>query len=52
MNFPTHIVSAGGIVEDSQGNILLVKTQHNGWVYSGGIISGKDYSRIFYFAHV
>lgn len=30
MNFPTHIVSAGGIVEDDQGNILLVKTQHNG----------------------
>lgn len=38
MNFPTHIVSAGGIVEDSDGNILLVKTQHNGWVYPGGII--------------
>lgn len=37
MNFPTHIVSAGGIVEDGQGNILLVKTQHDGWVYPGGI---------------
>lgn len=38
MNFPTHIVSAGGIVEDGHGNILLVKTQHDGWVYPGGII--------------
>ncbi|MFS0614318.1 NUDIX hydrolase [Lederbergia ruris] len=33
---PTHIVAAGGIVEDDQGNILLVKTHHGGWVYPGG----------------
>ena len=26
MPFPTHIVAAGGLVEDGQGNILLVKT--------------------------
>lgn len=37
MAFPTHIVSAGGIVEDGNGNILLVKTEHDGWVYPGGI---------------
>ncbi|WP_434748372.1 NUDIX hydrolase [Paenibacillus amylolyticus] len=37
MSFPTHIVSAGGIVEDGQGNILLVKTHDDGWVYPGGI---------------
>lgn len=36
MSFPTHIVSAGGIVEDSKGNILLVKTRDGGWVYPGG----------------
>lgn len=24
MSFPTHIVSAGGIVEDGQGNILQI----------------------------
>ncbi|GAM12382.1 NUDIX hydrolase [Mesobacillus selenatarsenatis] len=36
MSFPTHIVSAGGIVEDSEGNILLVKTRDGGWVYPGG----------------
>lgn len=36
MSFPTHIVSAGGIVEDSKGNILLVKTRYGGWVYPGG----------------
>lgn len=30
MNFPTHIVSAGGIGGEVQGNTLLSKTQHNG----------------------
>lgn len=37
MVFPTHIVSAGGIVEDGHGNILLVKARDDGWVYPGGI---------------
>lgn len=36
MTMPTHIVAVGGIVEDEQGNILLVKTQHDGWVFPGG----------------
>lgn len=38
MTFPTHIVSAGGIVEDESGNILLVKAHDDGWVYPGGIV--------------
>lgn len=38
MVFPTHIVSAGGIVEDGNRNILLVKTLDGGWVYPGGIV--------------
>ncbi|GGG70014.1 NUDIX hydrolase [Paenibacillus radicis (ex Gao et al. 2016)] len=37
MAFPTHIVSAGGIVEDEHGHILLVKAHDDGWVYPGGI---------------
>lgn len=37
MAFPTHIVSAGGIVEDGNGNILLVKAHDDGWVYPGRI---------------
>ncbi len=36
MSFPTHIVSAGGFVEDGEENILLVKTRDGGWVYPGG----------------
>ncbi|WP_248924188.1 NUDIX hydrolase [Paenibacillus hamazuiensis] len=35
MAFPTHIVSAGGIVEDGHGNILLVKAHDDGWVSRG-----------------
>ncbi|MDQ0114050.1 NUDIX hydrolase [Paenibacillus harenae] len=36
MAMPTHIIAVGGIVENEQGHILLVKTQHGGWVFPGG----------------
>lgn len=36
MAMPTHIVAVGGIVEKEQGHVLLVKTQHGGWVFPGG----------------
>lgn len=36
MAMPKHIVAVGGIVENEDGNILLVKTQHGGWVCPGG----------------
>jgi len=36
MNMPTHIVAVSGIVEDERGDILLVRTKDNGWVYPGG----------------
>jgi 8-oxo-dGTP diphosphatase len=36
MQMPTHIVAVGGIVEDSNGNVLLVKTVHRGWETPGG----------------
>jgi 8-oxo-dGTP diphosphatase len=36
MEMPTHIVAVGGIVENEEGKILLVKTHHGGWVYPGG----------------
>lgn len=38
MKMPTHIAAAGGIVENEEGKILLVKTEHGGWVYPGGQI--------------
>jgi 8-oxo-dGTP diphosphatase len=36
MAMPTHIVAVGGIVENEHGEILLVKTNHGGWVFPGG----------------
>lgn len=36
MILPTHIVAVAGITEDEHGNILLVKTVRNSWVYPGG----------------
>ena len=38
MGFPTHIVAAGGYVEDKNGNFLLVKTHNRGWDTAGGQI--------------
>ena len=38
MGWPTHIVAAGGYVEDKNGNMLIVKTHHRGWDTPGGQI--------------
>lgn len=37
MQMPVHIVAAGGFVENTKGEILLVKTRREGhWVFPGG----------------
>ncbi|MEG1254272.1 NUDIX hydrolase [Clostridium sp.] len=36
MIMPTHIVTAAGVVENGQEEILLVKAHHGGWVFPGG----------------
>lgn len=33
MAWPTHIVAVGGIAINEEGDILLVKTHHGGWVF-------------------
>ncbi|ASA20707.1 NUDIX hydrolase [Paenibacillus donghaensis] len=38
----THIVAVGGIVENEQGQVLLVKTQHGGWVFPGGQVENGE----------
>ena len=38
MEFPTHIVAAGGYVQDKHGNFLIGKTKHRGWSFTGGQI--------------
>ena len=42
MTYPTHIVAVGGIVEDDDGNILLVKTFARGWEYPGGQVEAQE----------
>jgi 8-oxo-dGTP diphosphatase len=36
MNFPTHIVTAGGVIENDEGKILMVKHPVRGWEVPGG----------------
>ena len=33
---PTHIIAAAGIVLNGQGEVLLVRTHRDGWVFPGG----------------
>ena len=42
MIMPTHIVAVAGYVEDGKGNVLLVKTIHNGWVFPGGQVEAGE----------
>ncbi|AIQ29406.1 MULTISPECIES: NUDIX hydrolase [Paenibacillus] len=42
MSMPTHIVAVGGIVENGQGEILLVRTFHGGWVFPGGQVEAGE----------
>lgn len=36
MNFPTHIVSVGGLIENYEGKILMIKNPDRGWEIPGG----------------
>ena len=42
MSYPTHIVAAGGIVENKNNEILLVKTYFRGWEYPGGQVENGE----------
>ncbi len=42
MMLPTHIVAAAGVTVNEQGDILLVKTHHGGWVFPGGIVENGE----------
>jgi 8-oxo-dGTP diphosphatase len=42
MAMPTHIVAVGAWIEDDHGNILLVKTHHEGWVFPGGQVENGE----------
>lgn len=43
MEFPTHIVAVGGLINNSEGKILLVKHPRRGWEFPGGQVkTGED----------
>ena len=42
MQFPTHIVATGGIIENDDKGILLVKSFHHGWEFPGGQVENKE----------
>lgn len=42
MIFPTHIVAVSGIVEDGQGNVLLVKLRDRAWEFPGGQVENGE----------
>jgi len=36
MNYPVHIVAVGGLIENDEGKILMVKSPDRGWEVPGG----------------
>jgi 8-oxo-dGTP diphosphatase len=43
MGFPTHIVAVGGLISNSEGKVLLVKSPRRGWEFPGGQVEiGED----------
>jgi len=42
MNMPLHIVAVGGIVENAEGEILLVQDRRGGWVFPGGQVENGE----------
>lgn len=42
MNMPLHIVAVGGIVENPEGEILLVQDRRGGWVFPGGQVENGE----------
>ncbi|WIV11059.1 NUDIX hydrolase [Proteiniborus sp. MB09-C3] len=42
MNYPVHIVAAGGLIENDEGKILAVKSPDRGWEIPGGQIEAGE----------
>lgn len=42
MNYPTHIVSAGGLIENDEGKMLLIKSPLRGWEIPGGQVEAGE----------
>jgi 8-oxo-dGTP diphosphatase len=42
MNYPVHIVSVGGLIENDEGKILMVKSPDRGWEIPGGQVEAGE----------
>ena len=42
MNYPVHIVAVGGLIEDNEGKILMVKSPDRGWEVPGGQVESGE----------
>jgi len=42
MNYPVHIVAVGGLIENAEGKILMVKSPDRGWELPGGQVEGGE----------
>ena len=42
MNYPVHIVAVGGLIENDEGKILMVKSPDRGWEVPGGQVEAGE----------
>lgn len=42
MNYPVHIVAVGGLIENEEGKILMVKSPDRGWEIPGGQVEAGE----------
>lgn len=42
MNYPVHIVSVGGLIENDEGKILMIKSPDRGWEIPGGQVEAGE----------
>jgi ADP-ribose pyrophosphatase YjhB (NUDIX family) len=42
MNYPVHIVSVGGLIENDEGKILMIKSPDRGWEIPGGQVEARE----------
>ncbi len=42
MNYPVHIVAVGGLIENEEGKVLMVKSPDRGWEIPGGQVEAEE----------
>lgn len=42
MNYPVHIVAVAGLIENEEGQILMIKSPDRGWEIPGGQVEARE----------